>query len=159
CCPSESALLNPDRFVREKQLTVWTSVPSVAVLMKRFGALKPNRYESVRWSFFCGEPLPVDVASAWAAAAPRSSVENLYGPTELTVACTSYRWDPRSSQHEAVHGVVPIGHPFEGMQATIVDETLQEVAPGATGELLMSGAQVTPGYWRNAEATARSYVK
>src|SRR5262249_28296333 len=126
CCPSEKALLNPDAFIREKRLTVWTSVPSVAVFMKRFGALKPNRYESLRWSLFCGEPLPVEVANAWAAAAPHSTVENLYGPTELAVACAFYRWDPWSSRDESAHGIVPIGHPFPGMAAVVVDEELRE---------------------------------
>jgi amino acid adenylation domain-containing protein len=158
CCPSEKILLNPDSFIRDKALTIWTSVPSVAVFMKRFGALKPNRFESLRWSLFCGEPLPVDVATAWAGAAPTSTLENLYGPTELTVACSHYRWNAQSSAAESLQGLVPIGHPFPEMEAIVVDETLREVPPGATGELLMSGPQVTPGYWRNAEATARAYV-
>ncbi len=158
CCPSEKILLNPDSFIRDKKLTIWTSVPSVGVFMKRFGALKANRFESLRWSLFCGEPLPVDVATAWAAAAPESTLENLYGPTELTVACTHYRWNSSSSASESLHGLVPIGHPFPGMEAMVVDEELREVPPGATGELLMSGPQVTPGYWRDAEATGRAYV-
>jgi len=159
CCPSEKTLLNPDAFIREKALTVWTSVPTVGVFMKRFGVLKPNRYPSLRWSLFCGEPLPVDLANAWAAAAPRSTLENLYGPTELTVACTAYRWDPRSSPDESDDGIVPIGHPFPGLETIVVDEAFREVAPGASGELLMSGPQVTPGYWGSPDATARSYVE
>ncbi len=44
CCPSEKSLLNPDAFIRDKALTVWTSVPTVGVFMKRLGVLKPNRY-------------------------------------------------------------------------------------------------------------------
>ena len=32
-------------------------------------------------------------AEAWQAAAPQSIVENLYGPTELTIACFLHRWD------------------------------------------------------------------
>lgn len=159
CCPSEHDLLNPDKFVRESKPTVWLSVPSAALFMKRFGALKPNRYPSLRWSLFCGEPLPVDVAEAWAAAAPHSILENLYGPTEVTVACTAYRWNSARPSSEFPLGIVPIGHPMTGMCALIVDETLSQVAPGDVGELLVSGPQVTPGYWRNDEATARSYVR
>jgi acyl-coenzyme A synthetase/AMP-(fatty) acid ligase len=39
-----------------------------------------------------------------------------------------------------------------------VDEALNGVAPGEAGELLMTGPQLTPGYWRNANATASAYV-
>lgn len=159
CCPSGHALLNPDKFIRESKLTIWFSVPSVAVFMKRFGVLKPGRYPSLRWSLFCGEPLPVDVACAWANAAPQSVLENMYGPTEVTVACSTYRWDAQHSPAESTDGIVPIGFPLPGMEALVVDETLREVAPGGGGELLMSGPQVTSGYWRNDEATARSYVR
>lgn len=158
-CPPRAALLNPDRFIREHELTGWFSVPSVGLLMQRFGALKPGRYPSLRWSLFCGEPLPVSLAEAWAAAAPASTVENLYGPTELTVACTAYRWNPTLSPAEASGGVVPIGMPLPGMQARVVDESLTDVASGEVGELLMTGPQRTPGYWADAAATARAHVR
>ena len=107
CCPPRAALWNPAAFVREHQLTVWFSVPSTAMFMRRLGAVTPGAFPSLRWSLFCGEQLPVDVATSWAAAAPESIVENLYGPTELTVACTAYRWDPTRSPAACEAGVVP----------------------------------------------------
>ena len=158
CCPDQKSLANPASFVRQQRLTVWCSVPSVAVLMKRFGGLKGPGFESLRWSLFCGEPLPVDVAAAWARAAAASTVDNLYGPTEVTVACSSYRWDANRAAAEARLGIVPIGEPFAGMSARVVDDAGGEVAPGDTGELWVSGPQVASGYWRDADATARAFV-
>lgn len=159
CCPSPKELIQPGRFIREQEITIWFSVPSTGVFMRRLGALKPGRYPSLRWSLFCGEPLPVDVAQAWQEAAPNSTVENLYGPTEATIACTVYRWDPETSPDESVHGVVPIGEPFGGMAAHVMDEQLVEVPVGQPGELYMSGPQITPGYWRDPARTADAYVK
>jgi amino acid adenylation domain-containing protein len=158
-CPSRATLLNPDKFIREHELTIWFSVPTVAMLMKRFGSLRPGRYPSLRWSLFCGEPLPVELAETWAEAAPGSVLENLYGPTELTVACTAYRWNPGASKRDAIGGLVPIGTPLPGLGARVVDEALANVAPGEVGELLMTGPQCTPGYWKDPEATARAFVR
>jgi amino acid adenylation domain-containing protein len=158
-CPARATLINPDRLIREHALTVWFSVPSVGLLMQRFGALKPGRYPSLRWSLFCGEPLPATLADAWAQAAPASTLENLYGPTELTVACTAYRWDPARSPSESLDGVVPIGTPFPGMEAKVVDDQLDEVGPGDIGELLMTGPQRTAGYWQDDAATGRAHVR
>jgi amino acid adenylation domain-containing protein len=158
CCPSAKSLLGPAEFIRSSELTLWFSVPSAAMIMRRLGMLKPDSYPSLRWSLFCGEPLPMDVTGAWAAAAPNSVVENLYGPTEATVACTLYRWDPARSPEECVLGLVPIGAPVPGMDVSVVDDQLQPVAPGEDGELLLSGPQVTPGYWRDPEKTAAAFV-
>ncbi|WP_342723309.1 amino acid adenylation domain-containing protein [Bradyrhizobium sp. B097] len=158
CCPSQKTLINPGRFIREQGLTVWFSVPSMVALMKQSGLLKPGGFPSLRLSLFCGEPLPVRSVEAWAMAAPNSVVENVYGPTELTIACTGYRWDPKRSPAEAEMGIVPIGAPFPGMNVLVVDEHLNEVEPGADGELLMSGPQMSLGYWKDPEKTAAAFV-
>jgi amino acid adenylation domain-containing protein len=159
CCPSEKMLLNPGRFIKEARLTFWFSVPSTAVFMKRLGSLKPESYPNLRVSLFCGEALPADVAKAWAEAAPNSIVENIYGPTELTIACTYYRWDSARSLAESEHGIVPIGESFPGMAALVADESLQEVAPGEAGELLMTGPQLSLGYLNDPSTTAKAFVK
>ena len=157
CCPSQKTMINPGRFIQDSRLTVWFSVPSVGVLMKRLGMLKPGQYPTLRWSLFCGEPLPVEIAEAWAQAAPNSVVENLYGPTELTIACALYRWNPGTSPPECDRGLVPIGHPYPGMEALVIDENGREVALGQEGELLMTGPQVSLGYWQDPEKTAAAF--
>lgn len=158
CCPTQKELINPGRFIREQDLTIWFSVPSTAVFMKRLGMLKPGSYPSLRHSLFAGESLPVAVAEGWLAAAPHSTVENLYGPTELTIVCLGYRWVPGRSRAEAEGGVVPIGEPLPANEPLVVDAELREVRPGETGELLVAGPQVTLGYWDDPERTAQAFV-
>src|SRR5262249_22796202 len=69
-CPPESAKMAPREFVRRHELTVWFSTPSTAAFMLRARMLRPGDFPSLRWSLFCGEPLPKRVAEAFAAAAP-----------------------------------------------------------------------------------------
>lgn len=158
CCPTGKALTVPSQFIADARLTVWFSVPSVAVILKRLGLLKPARHPRLRWSLFCGEALTVEVAQAWAAAAPNSTVENLYGPTEATIACTVHRWDPQRSPSECELGIVPIGAPLKGMSSLVAGHDMRPVRDGDEGELLMAGPQVTPGYWRDPERTNASFV-
>ncbi len=158
CCVPQSEVIKPGKFIRDAELTIWFSVPSTGIFMKRLGMLKPDRYPSLRWSLFCGEPLPADIAEAWAAAAPNSIVENLYGPTELTIACMLYRWDPVRGPNESHHGIVPIGAPYPGMATRVVDGELREVEPGAEGELMLCGPQVALGYWNDPEKTEAVFV-
>src|SRR5438067_6204618 len=158
CCPSQKQLIKPGAFLNDSRLTIWFSVPSTAVFMRRLGELKPGLYPHLRLSLFCGEALPVDVVRDWSLAAPNSIIENIYGPTELTIGCTAYRWNNQTSLDECKKGIVPIGEPFEDMEAAIVDEKLREVAIGCEGELLMTGPQLTRGYWRDEEKTARAFV-
>jgi amino acid adenylation domain-containing protein len=156
CCPEEKRRLEPSSFVRAAGLTVWFSVPSVAMLMRRLGALKPGAFPNLRLSLFCGEALPAELASAWAAAAPTSLVDNLYGPTEATVACTVQRWDADSAP--GANGFVPIGAPFGETATRVVDEQLHDLPPGHAGQLLLAGPQVVGGYLDDAERTAAAFV-
>jgi amino acid adenylation domain-containing protein len=158
CCPTQKQMIKPGAFVNDSRLTVWFSVPSTAVFMRRLGVLKPGMYPALRLSLFCGEALPVEVVRDWSAAAPNSIIENIYGPTELTIGCTAYRWDSRTSLDECEQGIVPIGEPFEDMEAVIIDEELREVALGCEGELLMTGPQLSQGYWQEEEKTRRAFV-
>lgn len=158
CCPSQKTLIKPGKFIREMELTVWFSVPSTVAFMKQLGVLKPRQYESLRLSLFCGEPLPVSSAAAWLEAAPNSILENLYGPTELTISCTLYRWDQLRSPGESELEIVPIGYPHPGMNILVVDENLNEVAPGEAGELLMNGPQMSLGYWKDPDKTAAAFA-
>jgi amino acid adenylation domain-containing protein len=150
-------LIAPARFITRNDLTIWFSVPSIPALMRKKGTLRPAMLPSLRLSLFCGEPLPVETAHAWQAAAPASIVENLYGPTELTIACFRHRWDGERSAAMALNGIVPIGRPFPGLGAVTIGEAA--AAAAEEGELYVCGPQTAPGYWRDPERTAERFVE
>jgi len=159
CCPQANEVMLPTAFIKNSAITVWFSVPSAAVLLMRLRQLEPGCFPNLRLSLFCGEALSADAANAWVKAAPHAVLENLYGPTEVTLACTAYRWKGDASLAECTNGIVPIGRPFPGMEALVADDDLRPVEDGQNGELLMRGPQVALGYWKDPEKTAKSFVR
>ncbi|WP_282947604.1 class I adenylate-forming enzyme family protein [Cellulomonas endometrii] len=80
------------------------------------------------------------------------ALQQSWGMTETAPACTSV---PRDQVAE--HGTT-VGHPLAFVRLRLVDARGTEVVdPGVPGELWVSGPQVTPGYWRDPEATARAF--
>ena len=53
---------------------------------------------------------------------------------------------------------MPIGFPHRGMNVLVADKDLNEVNPGAEGELLMNGPQMSLGYWKDSEKTSAAFV-
>ncbi len=95
----------------------------------------------------------------WLAAAPNATIDNAYGPTECTVDACFYRWDPERSPAECIHGMAPIGYPGNQVGIRVVDEAFHDVPEGDEGELLISGPQVSAGYWKDPERTAAAFIR
>lgn len=150
---SQLDLMAPARFIRRHDITVWLSVPTIAATMRRLGSLKQDIFPSLRLSVFCGEPLPVAVAQAWAGAAPNARVENIYGPTEATVICMRQTLtSPPVETGE--RGTLAIGRPYDTMTVALLDETQRPVARGEAGEIALSGPQLAIGYFNAPAQTA-----
>jgi long-subunit acyl-CoA synthetase (AMP-forming) len=49
-----------------------------------------------------------------------------------------------------------VGPPIPGVEARLVDDEDRDVAPGAPGEIICRGENITIGYWRNPTATAEA---
>lgn len=159
CCPTTVEWVNPNKFIVARSLSVIDIVPSMGHNMNRSDGWRAGRFPGLRLCRFGGEALAADLAAALAAAAPQAVVDNVYGPTECTVDAAYYRWDRERSPAECRHGVVPIGCAGPQVGLLVVGPDLNEVPMGAEGELLISGPQVTPGYWKNPERTAQSFVR
>ncbi len=155
---TQSDRMAPGRFIRRHELTLWFSVPTLGMTMDRFRQLRPGAFPSLRASLFCGEPLPASLAEKWAEAAPNSSVDNLYGPTEATIAFTAHRWRGFDASPRCRNGVVPLGQPFPAQKTRVVREDGRAADVGEPGELLLSGTQVTAGYWRAPRITSERYI-
>lgn len=154
CVPGPGEQMLPAAYISRSNISVWFSVPSVAVLLNRLRQLEPGAFPDLRLSLFCGEALQSDAARAWTRAAPNGMLENLYGPTEATIACTGFRWTGEMTDEPTV----PIGYPFAGLTAKVVDDDLNEVAAGTPGELLIAGPQVALGYWKDRDKTKAAFV-
>ena len=120
--------------------------------------LKPDRYPTLRWSLFCGEPLPAELATPWAQAAPNVNRREPVRADRADDRVHALPLGHRTSPAECRAGVVPIGEPYPGMTRSSPTTQLHEVEPGADGELLLTGPQVTLGYWRDPEKTAAAFV-
>lgn len=148
-------MMAPGRFVRARGITVWMSVPTLIAMMRNNGALKTGVFPSLRLSIFCGEPLPIAAAEAWAAAAPNGVIDNIYGPTEATVICLRQRLTNPPVTTPG-RGIVAIGTPYASMTVAILDADLRPLPDDQPGEIALSGPQLAIGYLNaTAEQSSR----
>ncbi len=77
-----------------------------------------------------------------------------YGPTEATVFCTAYDFDPKIELHGNV-----IGNPTSNNQILILDDALKAVPHGVWGEICIGGPQVTQGYLHREELTKDRFIE
>ncbi|MFF5425407.1 MULTISPECIES: AMP-binding protein [unclassified Streptomyces] len=151
--PSRDEILAPVRFVNDRRLTHWCSVPSVISFARRVRALRHGAMPGLRHSLFAGEPLTLQQARAWQAAAPASRLENFYGPTELTITCSEFSLGTDTATWPATaNGTVPIGHVYPHLEHRVLDA---EGRPAEEGELCVRGPQRFPGYLDPADNAGR----
>ncbi|MCH6163960.1 non-ribosomal peptide synthetase [Streptomyces marispadix] len=92
---------------------------------------------------------------------PDTRVINGYGPTETTTFATAHALEPGSSGSAGAgfgEGGIPVGRPLDGMRAYVLDESLQPVPAGVTGELYVAGTGVARGYLGRPGPTAERFV-
>ncbi|WP_158632479.1 non-ribosomal peptide synthetase [Verrucosispora sp. FIM060022] len=85
---------------------------------------------------------------------PNTVVVHSYGPTEVTFASHHQRFDTNRSEFPGIH----LGRPLDNNRTYVLDEHLNPVPPGATGELYLAGDQVARGYLGRPGLTAERFV-
>jgi gliotoxin/aspirochlorine biosynthesis peptide synthetase len=99
-------------------------------------ACSPDDFPDLHTIVLGGEVVPQQLADAWSVG---RSLYNGYGPCECTVGSVFAKLSPRS--------LVTLGGPIPGMSAYILNENRALVPIGITGEIYLSGDQVTGGYF------------
>ncbi|MFI5783826.1 AMP-binding protein [Nocardia sp. NPDC051570] len=138
-----TAYRNLPEYIVAQGITVWFSTPSAIALARRTSGLAAASLPSLRWSFFAGEALHHRDAADWYGAASDSVIENIYGPTELTITVAAHRWRPAAPTADRL-GTVPIGAIHAGHDYLLLDADGD--ADRVEGELCIAGPQLTPGY-------------
>ncbi|WAC71653.1 amino acid adenylation domain-containing protein [Roseateles sp. SL47] len=85
---------------------------------------------------------------------PDLHILNHYGPTETTVGVLTQALPPEAH----LPTQLPLGRPLPNLTAYVLDERLQPVQPGMTGELFMGGPALARGYAGQPGLTASRFV-
>ncbi|NGN66162.1 amino acid adenylation domain-containing protein, partial [Streptomyces sp. A7024] len=134
------------QMIRDAGVTVASVVPSL------LGVLDPASVPEVRNWVLGAERLSADLASRWVS---QAHVWNTYGPTEATVITTAVPVDEQITAEDAPPA---IGRPLGNAQVFVLDDFLQPVPPGVTGELYVAGAGLARGYVGRPDLTAERFV-
>ena len=137
----------------ERELSLVKLTPSHLELLEQ---TLPSEHVAGRTRAFIvgGEMLRDDTLNFWRTNAPGTRIINEYGPTETVVGCCVYEVPAGSS----VSSNVPIGKPIANMELYVLDERLQAVPVGVTGELYIGGIGVARGYVNQPALTAEKFV-
>ena len=155
CIPEEDSAFKMVSYIRDQKISVWFSVPSVAMLMNKMRLLKAGAYDTIRLSFFCGEALPVQIAEKWQESTNPNSLTNLYGPSEATIAISFYQWNLENQK--SLNDVVSIGKMFEGQDFCMMDP--DQKLTDSKGELCLGGSQIISGYFQDPDLTSKYFIE
>lgn len=128
-------------FSREK-ITVWHSVPTLISHIGKHTA-KASR-EHIRLVVFGGEPVTAAHIRNCKLLFEAAAIYNLYGQTESSFSAGGFCGEEDNS-------VITIGTAVDGMNVFLVDEEGEEVGDYETGELLLAGPYIAPGYYNADE--------
>lgn len=135
------------KLLEDEQVTGLPGVPTVFQVLLSLRGLADRELPALRFLTNTGAALPEPTVQALRRTFPNARLYSMYGLTE----CKRATYLPPA---ELASKPTSVGIPIPGTEAWIEDEAGNALGPGAVGELMIRGAHVMQGYWRDAEATS-----
>ena len=143
-------------YLCKNDITTMIWAVSALCLITTFHGLDYKTPEKVNKILFSGEVMPFKHLKEWHKHLPDATLVNLYGPTEITCNCTYYILEDGWQERESL----PIGKAFPNRNVFLLDENNCLVTDTDTvGEICVSGASVSLGYYNNKEQTEKAFVQ
>jgi fatty-acyl-CoA synthase len=139
------------QLISRWRVSSWTNIPTMVIDLMASPNFAQFDLSSLLYIGGGGAAMPQAVAQRlWEQFGLRYAEG--YGLTET--AAPSHSNPPDAPKQQC------LGIPFMGVDARVVDpDTLQEVAVGESGEIVVHGPQVFQGYWKRPEASAAVFFE
>jgi acyl-coenzyme A synthetase/AMP-(fatty) acid ligase len=156
-CQFPAEVTNPyqwARFVRRAGITQWSSPAGVLEQLAAADAVAPGGFESLRQLIWWGTIAPKTLAYFRARLGSARLTAILDCP-EATMVAGYCSFDPAPYGHEGG----PVWTPGPGCELQVLNQDRQPVALGDAGVLHVAGPSLSPGYWKNADATVKRFSR
>ena len=146
--------LSPREFASALQQHKISILFITTALFNQVARETPGAFAALHYVLFGGEMVdPLSVKAVLKAGAPKHLV-HVYGPTENTTFSTYY--PVREVPEQAA--TVPIGRPLSNTQLYLLDDHLQPVPVGVSGEVYLGGDGLAHGYLNRPELTRERFI-
>lgn len=137
-------------LLEQEGTTLFMAVPTMVKMLADSPVFNHVTLEKLRYFIVGGEALPIPMIEKWAS--KNVMIRQGYGLTEVGTNVTSL------PAEDAIRKRGSIGFPNFYIESKLVKEDGSEAGPNELGEFWLRGPVVTPGYWKNPEATKKSIV-
>jgi tyrocidine synthetase-3 len=142
-----------EKVIEDKGVGVVKLTPSHLKLIKE---KKISTGVSIKRFIVGGEDLETQLAVEIHRNSRRDiEIYNEYGPTEVTVGCMIYQFNPEEKKRKSVS----IGGPIDNIKIYILDKDRVPVPIGVIGELSIAGAGLARGYLNSPELTVEKFTR
>lgn len=138
------------KLIAQQEISILVFVPSALQVFLSEEGLKTCK--NIRMVFTGGEPLTSALKDRFFNQLPNCRLYDLFGATE-NIIVTYWPCQPEEKLYS-----FPQGRPFPYLSLYVVDEQLQPVPVGETGELLVGGWGLARGYLNRPELTAQKFI-
>lgn len=143
-------------YIKYNKINTIFWVPSALIVVSKLKAFRNvDLSDTLKRVLFCGEVMPNKQLNVWRKFLPNVTYANLYGPTEITDACTYYIVDREFSDDEPL----PIGIPMSNTDILVLNDEDKLVTDDEVGELCVRGTSLAMGYYNNPEKTRSAFVQ
>jgi len=141
---------------RDRVSTVLLVPTMIQMLLDHLALQLPRDLKSLEMLMYGASPISGTLLEHAIAALPHVEFVQGYGMTELCALGTINLSHREEREKATIHKLRSAGRPFCCTEVRVIDERGEEVPRGTVGEVVVRGANVMRGYWKQPVETASS---
>ncbi|MEO6354401.1 MAG: acyl-CoA synthetase [Burkholderiaceae bacterium] len=139
-------------LIAKERITSFFAPPTVWIAFLRHPDFDRHDLSSLAKGYYGASIMPVPVLQELSQRLPKARLFNCYGQSEIAPLATVL------SPEDHAERPASAGKPIFNVETRIVNEQMEDCAPGEMGEIIHRSPQLMTGYWNKPEETAEAFA-